>query len=53
MEPTNQGEAPKLSQMLREHHHELWIGDAAEIRAVMVRKQKTTRAMPYIFWTCY
>jgi transposase len=41
MEPTNQGEAPKLSQVLREHHHELWIGDAAEIRAVMVRKQKT------------
>jgi hypothetical protein len=27
--------------VLREHHHELWIGDAAEIRAAMVRKQKT------------
>ncbi len=26
---------------LREYHHELWIGDAAEIRAAMVRKQKT------------
>jgi len=27
--------------VLQEHHHELWIGDAAEIRAAMVRKQKT------------
>ena len=27
--------------LLQEHHHELWIGDAAEIRAAMVRKQKT------------
>ncbi|HVH72136.1 MAG TPA: transposase [Candidatus Dormibacteraeota bacterium] len=30
-----------FERMLREHHHELWIGDAAEIRAAMVRKQKT------------
>jgi transposase len=29
--------------LLQEHHHELWIGDAAEIRAAMVRKQKTDR----------
>jgi transposase len=29
--------------MLQEHHHELWIGDAAAIRAAMVRKQKTDR----------
>ncbi len=27
--------------MLREHGHELWVGDAAAIRAAMVRKQKT------------
>jgi transposase len=27
--------------MLRELGHELWIGDAAQIRAAMVRKQKT------------
>src|SRR5215472_14696368 len=27
--------------MLRQHGHELWFGDAAEIRAAMVRKQKT------------
>jgi transposase len=30
-----------FERMLLEHHHELWIGDAAEIRAAMVRKQKT------------
>jgi len=30
-----------FERMLQEHHHELWIGDAAEIRAAMVRKQKT------------
>ena len=27
--------------MLGEHGHELWVGDAAAIRAAMVRKQKT------------
>jgi len=30
-----------FEKMLQEHHHELWIGDTAEIRAAMVRKQKT------------
>jgi transposase len=30
-----------FEEMLREYHHELWIGDAAEIRAARVRKQKT------------
>jgi len=30
-----------FERMLQEHSHELWIGDAAEIRAAMVRKQKT------------
>ena len=34
-------DAPWFERVLREHHHELWIGDAAEIRAAMVRKQKT------------
>jgi transposase len=34
-------DAQWFERMLREHHHELWIGDAAEIRAAMVRKQKT------------
>jgi transposase len=33
--------APWFEKVLQEHHHELWIGDAAEIRAAMVRKQKT------------
>src|SRR5580704_10551713 len=32
-----------FERLLQEHHHELWIGDAAEIRAAMVRKQKTDR----------
>jgi transposase len=30
-----------FERTLQEHNHELWIGDAAEIRAAMVRKQKT------------
>jgi transposase len=30
-----------FERMLHEHDHELWIGDAAQIRAAMVRKQKT------------
>jgi len=34
-------DAPWFEKVLLEHHHELWIGDAAEIRAAMVRKQKT------------
>jgi transposase len=34
-------DAPWFERVLRDHHHELWIGDAAEIRAAMVRKQKT------------
>jgi hypothetical protein len=34
-------DAQWFARVLREHHHELWIGDAAEIRAAMVRKQKT------------
>ena len=33
--------APWFERMLRRYHHELWIGDAAEIRAARVRKQKT------------
>jgi transposase len=32
-----------FERLLQEHHHELWIGDATEIRAAMVRKQKTDR----------
>ncbi|MHC4073966.1 MAG: IS110 family RNA-guided transposase [Planctomycetota bacterium] len=30
-----------FEKMLAEQGHELWVGDAAEIRAAMVRKQKT------------
>jgi transposase len=30
-----------FERMLAELGHELWIGDAAQIRAAMVRKQKT------------
>jgi transposase len=35
------GYAQWLEQMLARLGHELWVGDAAEIRAAMVRKQKT------------
>ena len=34
-------DAQWFERMLQEHHHELWIGDTAETRAAMVRKQKT------------
>ena len=30
-----------FERTLRRYHHELWVGDAAEIRAMRVRKQKT------------
>ena len=40
------GYAQWFERMLAEQGHQLWVGDAAEIRAAMVRKQK-------IFWTCY
>jgi transposase len=39
MEATS--DAQWFERMLREYGHELWVGDAAEIRAAMVRKQKT------------
>jgi transposase len=35
------GYAQWFERMLAELGHELWVGDAAEIRAAMVRKQKT------------
>lgn len=34
-------DAPWFERMLHEYGHELWVGDAAKIRASMVRKQKT------------
>jgi len=34
-------DAPWFEKLLRECHHELWVGHAAEIRAARVRKQKT------------
>jgi transposase len=30
-----------FERLLEEYHHELWVGDAAKIRAARVRKQKT------------
>jgi transposase len=35
------GPAPWFERMLAEQGHELWVGDAAAIRASVVRKQKT------------
>ena len=35
------GYAHWFERMLAEQKHELWVGDAAEIRSRMVRKQKT------------
>ena len=46
-------DAPWFERVLREHHHELWIGDAAEIRAAMVRKQKTDSRDALHILACY
>ncbi len=35
------GPIHRFERLLTEHSHELWIGDAAKIRASEVRKQKT------------
>ena len=35
------GATPWFERMLQRNGHELWVGDAAEIRARVVRKQKT------------
>jgi transposase len=35
------GHAQWFERMLAEQGHELWVGDAAQIRAGMLRKQKT------------
>ena len=35
------GYAQWFERMLAEQGHQLWVGDAAEIRAAMVRKQKS------------
>ena len=37
------GQSQWFERMLRELGHELWIGDAAQIRASVVRRQKTDR----------
>jgi transposase len=37
------GHYPWFERLLQELGHELWLGDAAEIRARVVRKQKTDR----------
>src|SRR5260370_42068332 len=37
------GNAQWFEQMLAEMGHELWIGDAAQIRRLVVRQQKTDR----------
>ncbi len=47
------GYAQWFERMLAEQGHQLWVGDAAEIRAAMVRKQNSgSRVMLAIFWTC-
>jgi len=37
------GQYPWFERLLRESGHQLWMGDAAKIRASVVRKQKTDR----------
>ena len=45
-------DAQWFARTLREYHHELWIGDAAEIRAARCGSRRRTRAMPCTFSTC-
>jgi len=45
------GYAQWFERMLAKLGHKLWVGDAAKIRAAMVRKQKRTRGMLSIFLT--
>jgi transposase len=39
------GQQPVVCELAEDLGHEVWIGDAAQIRASYVRKQKTTSAM--------
>ena len=41
-----------FERLLAELGHELWIGDAARIRATDVRKQRRMFAMPHCCWNC-
>ncbi len=43
------GNSQWFEKMLAEMGHELWIGDAAEIRRLVGRKQKTDAGMPNTF----
>ena len=44
------GNSQWFEQMLAEMGHELWIGDAAQIRRLVVRKQKTDRRDASTYW---
>jgi len=39
-----------FEKTLHANHHELWVGDPAEIRARWCESKKPTRAMPYTSW---
>jgi transposase len=41
-----------FERMLGKLGHELWIGDAAEIRASVARKQKTDARDARTYWIC-
>jgi transposase len=41
-----------FERLMAELNHELWVGDAAEIRARAVRRQKTDTGMPSTCWSC-
>ncbi len=46
------GHTAWFEAMLAELGHELWMGDAAKIRAAVVRKQKTDAETRRIYWRC-
>jgi transposase len=47
------GHTPWFEAMLSEMGHELWVGDAAQMRASVVRKQRPTPAMRAMRWSCW
>ena len=42
--------APWFERILTRYHHELWVGDAAEIRAARVRNQRTGSRDTLVFY---
>jgi hypothetical protein len=42
-----------FERLVMELGHELWVGDAAQIRASVVRRRRRTRGTHSICWSCW